>query len=191
MRASVLQIACVVAAVFAVACAGCTQNNKEANGAVNGSNVLLADWSGPYGGVPAFDKMGLDALKPALRKGMASQLEEIEAIASNPDPATFENTIEAMERSGHPLDRVMTYWGIWSGNLSTPEFRAIQVEMPDRQSRIGQRCVSAGFLPIFDHEVFTRVVRIENAENRVDTCGHRQPTRWHRQIGGVVDRRAR
>lgn len=134
MRASVLKIACMAAMAFAVACAGSNQDNEEASGAVDGSNTLLAKWSGPYGGVPAFDKMTLDALKPALEQGMASQLEEIESIASNPDPATFENTIEAMERSGDEFDRVMTYWGIWSANLSTPEFRAIQTEMVTKLS---------------------------------------------------------
>jgi len=134
MRASVLKIACMAAMAFAVACAGSNQDNEEASGAVDGSNTLLAKWSGPHGGVPAFDKMTLDALKPALEQGMASQLEEIESIASNPDPATFENTIEAMERSGDEFDRVMTYWGIWSANLSTPEFRAIQTEMVTKLS---------------------------------------------------------
>jgi len=49
-------------------------------------NVLLTDWTGPFGGVPAFDRMELDALKPALESGMASQLAEIDAIASNPEP---------------------------------------------------------------------------------------------------------
>jgi Zn-dependent oligopeptidase len=69
-------------------------------------NVLLTDWTGPFGGVPAFDRMELDALKPALESGMASQLAEIDAIASNPEPPTFENTIVALERSGRALSRV-------------------------------------------------------------------------------------
>jgi peptidyl-dipeptidase Dcp len=93
------------------------------------TNVLLAEWPGPYGGVPAFDKMDLDALKPALEAGMAEHLAEIDAIAQNPQPPTFENTIVAMERTGRDLDRVLPYWGIWRANLSTPEFRAIQQEM--------------------------------------------------------------
>ena len=93
------------------------------------SNVLLAEWTGPYGGIPAFDQMDLTALKPALEAGMALQLEEIDAIAANPEPPTFENTILAMERAGRDLDRVLAYWGIWRGNLSTPEFREIQREM--------------------------------------------------------------
>jgi peptidyl-dipeptidase Dcp len=106
------------------------------------TNALLAEWTGPYGGVPAFDEMDLALLEPALEAGMAAQLEEIEAIAGDPEPPSFENTIAAMERSGRELNRVFTYWGIWSGNLSNPEFRAIQQEMAPKlsefQSKITQ-----------------------------------------------------
>ena len=85
------------------------------------TNPLLKDWTGPYGGVPAFDKMNLADLKPAMERGMELQLAEIEKIANNPAPATFENTIEAMERAGEELNRVFTYYGIWGSNVSTPE----------------------------------------------------------------------
>jgi peptidyl-dipeptidase Dcp len=95
----------------------------------NEQNPLLAEYAGPFGGVPAFDKMKLEDLKPALRAGMAQNLEEIEVIANNPEPPTFENTIVAMERAGDGLGRVFTYWGIWSSNKSSPEFRQIQGEM--------------------------------------------------------------
>jgi peptidyl-dipeptidase Dcp len=92
-------------------------------------NVLLEQFAGPYGGVPAFESMSLADLKPALEKGMELNLAEIDAIANNPEPATFENTIVAMERAGDELGRVFTYWGIWSSNISSPEFREIQKEM--------------------------------------------------------------
>ncbi len=95
-------------------------------------NPLLAEWTGPHGGVPAFNRMELDALEPALEAGMAAQLAEIDAIANNPEPPTFENTIAAMEDSGRALDRVRTYYAIWSANRSTPEFREIQREMAPR-----------------------------------------------------------
>ncbi len=98
------------------------------------SNTLLAEWTGPYQGVPAFDKMNLDDLKPALAVGMEKQLEEIEAIANNPESPTFDNTIVAMERAGQELNRIFTYWGIWSSNKSSPEFRAIQQEMAPKLS---------------------------------------------------------
>jgi len=92
-------------------------------------NPLLAEYAGPYGGVPAFDKMDLTDLKPALEKGMALNLAEIDAIVNNPEPANFENTIVALEKAGSDLSRVYTYWGIWSSNINSPEFRDIQQEM--------------------------------------------------------------
>jgi len=92
-------------------------------------NPFLKEWSGPYGGIPAFNNMPLDSLKPALELGMVLQLEEIDAIVANTDAPTFENTIAAMERAGKPLDRVFTFYGIMGGNLSTPEYRKIQQEM--------------------------------------------------------------
>ncbi len=93
------------------------------------TNPLLAEWTGPNGGAPAFDKMDLAQLKPALEAGMAASLADIDAIATNPAKASFANTIEAMERAGEPLDRAQTYYGIWQSNLSSPEFRDIQKEM--------------------------------------------------------------
>ncbi|WP_420456003.1 M3 family metallopeptidase [Rubrivirga sp.] len=101
------------------------------------SNPLLAEWTGPYGGVPAFDEMDLADLEPALEAGMAAHLAEIDAIAQNPAPPTFENTIVAMERSGKPIERAFTYYGIWSANLSSPEFREIQARMAPRLSEYG------------------------------------------------------
>jgi peptidyl-dipeptidase Dcp len=93
------------------------------------ANVLLAEWTGPHGGVPAFDRMEIADLAPALEAAMAMSLAEIDAIASNPDPPTFDNTIVEMERAGDPLSRVFTFWGIWRSNVSTPEAREVQQEM--------------------------------------------------------------
>lgn len=97
-------------------------------------DLLLAEWTGPFEGVPAFDKVELKGLIPALEEAMAMQLTEIDAIANNEAEATFENTIVAMERSGAELDRLFTYWGIWSANRSSAEFRAIQQEMAPKLS---------------------------------------------------------
>ena len=93
------------------------------------SNPLLAEWTGPYDGVPNFPEASLDDLRDAAREGMALNLAEIEAIAGNPEPPTFENTIAAMDCAGDALGRAFSYWGIWSSNMSTPEFREIQREL--------------------------------------------------------------
>jgi peptidyl-dipeptidase Dcp len=107
-----------------------TNDTSDAGGIAPAAlNILLAPWAGPYGGVPAFDKMRLDDLKPAMEAGMAKQLAEYDAIAQQKEPPTFDNTIVAMEKAGRDLNRVLVYWGIWGGNLSTPEFRTLQGEL--------------------------------------------------------------
>ena len=81
-------------------------------------NTILENWTGPYGGVPAFDRVELAQLKPALVWGMEQHLAELDAIASNPESPTFDNTIVAMEGTGRDLNRIFTYWGIWSSHIS-------------------------------------------------------------------------
>lgn len=119
-----------------------SQHNSNMNKSKPHDNSLLAKYSGPYGGVPAFDKLELEQLQPAIELGIALHLAEIEKIANNPQPPTFENTIEELERAGKPLNRAFTYYGIWSSNLSSPEFREIQGELApkisDYSSRISQ-----------------------------------------------------
>ena len=130
MRTTPTTLAALTAVALLVAC---VHQKREIAGKSKApgvaGNILLQPWTGPYGGVPAFDKMDLGALKPALEAGMAKNLAEIDAVAGNPEPPTFQNTIVAMEDAGRELDRVLAYWGVWSANLSTPEFREIQKEM--------------------------------------------------------------
>ena len=120
-------------------------------------NVLLAEFQGPYGGVPAFDKMDLTALKPALEWGMEKNLKEVEAIANNPAAPTFENTILPMEKAGAELDRAFRYWGIWSSNMSSPEFRAIQGEMAPKISEFGSKITQ-------NEKLFARIKAVYDSE---------------------------
>ncbi len=103
------------------------------------ANPLLAPWSGPYGGVPPFDRARPDQLKPALEAGMAEQLAEIERIAADPAPPTFDNTIAAMERSGRTLDRVSTVYGIFSSTLNDEAVQAVEREMAPKLAAFEDR----------------------------------------------------
>ena len=107
----------------------CNKGEEKQETKVELDNQLLKEWEGPYGGTPAFDKMELADLKPALLKGMELKLAEIESITSNAEAPNFENTILALDKSGDELNRVYTYYGIWSSNMSSPEFREIQDEL--------------------------------------------------------------
>jgi peptidyl-dipeptidase Dcp len=68
---------------------------------------------------PPFDKIRDEHYAPALEEGMKRELAEIEAIADNPEPPTFANTVEAMERSGELLTRVSkVFQGLAQSNTS-------------------------------------------------------------------------
>ena len=109
------------------------------NSTANSENTLLQEWTGPYGGVPAFDKMEVADIQSAVEYGMEENLKEIDAIANNKDAPTFENTIEAMERSGAYLDRVFSYYGILSSNMSSPEFREVQSVLAPKLSEFSSK----------------------------------------------------
>ncbi len=105
-------------------------------------NILLKPWIGPFEGVPAFDLVEVKDVEEAMLTAMSAHLEEIEIIANDMTPPTFENTIVAMERSGTELERAYAYYGVLSRNESSPEFRAIQKKLApdfaDYRSKITQ-----------------------------------------------------
>ena len=68
-------------------------------------NPLLTESKAPFG-APEFDKIRTEHYLPAFEAGIKEGKAEIDAIVANPDEPTFENTIEAMERSGRTLNRV-------------------------------------------------------------------------------------
>ena len=135
------------------------------------TNILVAKWTGPYGGVPAFDKMDLGALAPALEAGMAKSLAEIDAIASGPGFPTFENTIAALERSGRDLERVLAYWGIWSSNRSTPEFREIQQEMAPKLAEFRTKITH-------NQALFARIKAVYESNERASLRPDQQRLVW-------------
>lgn len=112
-----------IATILLIASCADTKNEKEET---MNDNQLLAEWTGDFQGVPAFDKMNVSDLQPAMETAMKLHLTEIDAIANNDETPTFENTILAMEKAGEEIDRLFTYYGIWSSNMSTPEFREVQ-----------------------------------------------------------------
>ena len=93
------------------------------------ADILTRPWTGPYGGVPPFDRVKVADFRAAWDAAMAQELVEIDAIANNPAPPAFDNTIGALERAGEAGDRVETIYNIWTGTLSTPELRTIEKEV--------------------------------------------------------------
>ena len=94
----------VLAAAFCLAVAACSESpapevGEAAGDAAVTANPLLEKWDTPFG-VPPFDRISSENYLPAIRTAMQEHNAEVDAIVANADAPTFENTIEALERSG-------------------------------------------------------------------------------------------
>jgi peptidyl-dipeptidase Dcp len=135
-------------------------------------NPLMAEWTGPYGGIPPFDKVKISDFKPALEAAMKENLAEIDTIANNPEPPTFENTIVAMERSGKMLDRVATIYYIWAGSMSSDAFEPIQTEMEPLLAAHGDKITQ-------NEKLFKRIESVYNQESaKKEASGERFRLTW-------------
>ena len=79
--------------------------------------------------LPPFDRIRDEDYTPAFEAGMREQLKEVAAIAHNRQPATFENTIVALERSGRVLDRVGTVFFNLTSCNTDPKMQEIDTVM--------------------------------------------------------------
>jgi peptidyl-dipeptidase Dcp len=91
------------------------------------SNPFYAPSTLPFQ-APLFDKIKDGDYQPAIEAGMAQELAEIEAIANNPAPPTFENTIVAMEKTGRLLQRVLAAFGGVTGANTNPVLQKVRAD---------------------------------------------------------------
>ena len=89
------------------------------------SNPLLSDWTGAHG-LPEFSAATPDRFRPAFDEALAAHRAEIDAIAAGSAPATFANTIEALEKSGRALDRVSNVFFVLAGADTSDEIEAVE-----------------------------------------------------------------
>jgi peptidyl-dipeptidase Dcp len=105
------------------------------------ANVLLADWSGAYGGVPPWDQVKPELFPEAFQFAIDERRREIAAIIDNPAPATFANTVEALEKTGRRLGRVGALYGVMTSNMTNPQYQALQKEWGPKLSAASDEIV--------------------------------------------------
>ncbi|AQR60790.1 peptidase M3 [Brevundimonas sp. LM2] len=91
--------------------------------------ALLQPWTGPFDGTPPWEKVTPAALREAIVEGIDLQRADIAAIADNPEPATFANTIVALELAGEPLDRATNLYGVMTSNIGGAAWDALDTEV--------------------------------------------------------------
>jgi peptidyl-dipeptidase Dcp len=98
------------------------------------ANPLLTPSALPFGATP-FDTIKDTDFSPAFEAGMREQIAEVEAIANNSSPPTFENTLAALERSGQTLTRVQLVFNALSGANTDDALQKLEEEVAPRLSQ--------------------------------------------------------
>lgn len=114
-----LALITLVLSVFALSC---TQKVAD-----NG-NPLLAEWDTPFN-VPPFEKVELEHFAPAFEEAMIQHSAEMEAILSNPEEPTYENTVEASYYAGELMGKVAGVFGEFNNVNISPELQALAQEI--------------------------------------------------------------
>ena len=91
-------------------------------------NPFFEDWDTPYG-IPPFDRIRDEHFKPAFDRGIDELRAEIAAIRDNPEPPTFENTVEALELAGGSLRRVSDTFGNITNTDTNDFLNELEVEI--------------------------------------------------------------
>ncbi len=103
-----------------------TTGNTQQKMSDKNNSILLQPWTGPYAGVPPWRSVKVDEFLPAFDVAIKASTTDIEVIANNPDPPTFENTIVAMENAGETLTRLNAIFSVHASNLNIDSIPEIE-----------------------------------------------------------------
>lgn len=145
----------LLAAAALIACAGQEAKVTPVGAGeieAGSDNPFFEAWELPHG-MPPFDRIEDEHFEPAMKRGMAEQLEEVREITSNPAPPSFENTIVALEKSGRLLERVQRVFGNLVSADTNDTRQAIQRRMSPKLAAHRDEI-------LLDPELFERVERV-------------------------------
>ena len=122
----------------------------------NRTNPFLTEWDTPFG-IPPFDKIEVSDYIPALKAGIEQQNKEIDAIVSNPEAPTFENTIAPLELSGEILAKVS---GVLYNVSETDRSDALDAVLDEAIPMLSEHSDNISF----NKALYNRIAAIYNAD---------------------------
>ncbi len=125
------------------------------------TNPLLSPWTGPYGGVPPWDKVKPELFPAAFEAALAERRADYERIANDPAKPSFANTFVPMQNAGQTLNRVMTLFGVMTGSMNSPAYQALDREWSPKLAKASDEIT-------FNPKLFARIEAIYRAR---DTSG--------------------
>jgi peptidyl-dipeptidase Dcp len=117
------------------------------------ADPVLAAWSGPFGGVPPWDKAKAEAFPPAFETSLALLAAEIDAIATSSEAPTFQSVIVPLEDAGRHQDRANTLFGVLSNNLNTEDVQKVDTEW-------SPKITAAYDAIVFNDKLFGRISKV-------------------------------
>jgi peptidyl-dipeptidase Dcp len=134
-------------------------------------NPLLSPWEGPFGGVPPFDRVRVAHFAPALESAMAAQLAETERIGKDASPATFDNTIAALERAGRAFGRVASVYNVFSSTMKDAAFQQVERDMAPKLAAFRDRIVQ-------NEALFARVAAVYESREQAGLDDEERRLAW-------------
>ena len=116
-------------------------------------SILLNEWDGPFGGVPPWRSINPDEFLAAFDAAIELSTADVERIANNPAPPTFENTIVALEHAGRTLERVSNIFDVHSSNLNLGPIPDIEMAVAPKLSKHSDSIMQ-------NEKLFARVVAV-------------------------------
>jgi len=136
------------------------------------ANPLLAEWTGAYGGVPPWDKVTPALFPAAFEVSLADRAADYRRIADDPAAPTFANTFVPMQLAGQSYGRVMTLFGVMTGNMNSPAYQALDREW-------SPKFAAASDAITFDPQLFARIEAVYKARAALDPQQQRLVTRTY------------
>ena len=109
-------------------------------------SALLSPWQGNHGGTPAWSKVKPAEFPAAFSAAMSDQRLAIQRITDNPAPASFTNTILAMEQSSAALDRLKVLFSVHAGTLNLGVIPKVEAEMAPKLAAFSDEIIQNGAL---------------------------------------------
>jgi peptidyl-dipeptidase Dcp len=104
-------------------------------------NALLDDWTTPFG-LPPFDRIGDEDWTPAVDAALAEARARIAAIAAEPEPPSFANTLAALEAADRRLGRILAaFWAV-AGADANPAREAIERDLAPKLAAFGSEIIA-------------------------------------------------
>jgi peptidyl-dipeptidase Dcp len=153
-------------------------NTVPAKPAAKPRHALLAPWQGPNGGLPTFANVKADDLQLALEQGIEETLANIQTIADDAAPPTFDNTIVALERASESLDRVEAVYGIFTSTMNAAQIQAVERAMDPKLTALADTIHQ-------NKKLFDRVASIYEARAKLGLSPEQARVVWLHHVAFV------